>query len=223
MSTTFHSVVKGQTDILLHSWQSKVCPCLIELLKCTILKGTSLSFPSLPLFHSHKLGNSLVKKSSPVLQFTHKRNFSLSSQITTQTVMPAGQVQPWECMEMPCAGIQIKQHKHASSVFKLSHSHTNTYRPTGMCEHITASYTPTLVSHRYTKYFWAICTTVHKKDLTNVVCGIYTNRENIDLWYWKLSVQSTVDITLMYYIDEEVPRSLLALTNSTQCSFDQLC
>jgi len=136
MGTTFHSVVKGQTVILLPSWRSTQCPCLMQLLRCTILKATSLPFLSLPLFHSSKPGNSLAKNSSPVLHLTYKRDFSFSSHITTQTVMTAGQAQPWERMEMSYAGIQIRQHKHASNVFKLNYSHTNIYRQTSMSKHM---------------------------------------------------------------------------------------
>lgn len=81
--------------------------------------------------------SSPVNKSSPELHLTYKKNnFSLSSQITSQTVMPTVQVQPQECMEMPCAGIQMKQHEYASSVFKLNHSHTNIHRQAGICVHI---------------------------------------------------------------------------------------
>lgn len=88
----FHRAVKGQTAILLQSWRSKQCPCIILLLRCTILKGKSLtSITSTSPFSPN--WSSPVNKSYPELHLTYKKNnFSLSSQITSQTVMPTVQV-----------------------------------------------------------------------------------------------------------------------------------
>lgn len=64
----FHRAVKGQTAILLQSWRSKQCPCIILLLWCTILKGKSLSFLSLPLLHSPQIG--ALQSTNPPQNYT---------------------------------------------------------------------------------------------------------------------------------------------------------